>query len=90
MANTCSPLILPGDLEFDLTVNGVLPPVQNGVQPLYIQRPGSLLLEAATPAEMTEYLLSGEYDDRLAEMGDDADEEDDEAWTDDYQTSLIL
>lgn len=76
-----SPLILPGDLEFDLTLNGVLPPVQDGVQPLYVQRPGSLLVEAATPEEMTEYLLSGEYDERLEEM-DDWEEEEDE-WIED-------
>lgn len=90
MINPLSPLILPGDVEFDLTLNGTLPPVQNGVQPLYIQRPGSLLMEPATPAEMTEYLMSGEYAERLAEMGDEDVFDEEEEWIDDYQTSLIL
>lgn len=72
--NLLSPLILPGDLEYELTLNGTLPPVQSGVQPLYVQRPGSLLMEPVTPQEMTEFLLSGEYEERLAEMDDDDDE----------------
>lgn len=75
MDTSRSPLILPGDVEYECTLNGTLPPVQEGIQPLYIQRPGSLLLEVATPEEMTEYLLSGEYDERLDEMPDDDDEE---------------
>lgn len=70
-----SPLILPGDVEFDCTLNGLLPPVDQGVQPLYVQRPGSLLLEPATAEEMTEFLLGGEYDDRLDEMEEDEEEE---------------
>jgi len=69
-----SPLILPGDVEFECTLNGTLPPVQDGIQPLYIQRPGSLLLEVATPEEMTEFLLSGEYDERLIEMDEGEDD----------------
>ena len=82
MDTSRSPLILPGDVEFECTLNGTLPPVQDGIQPLYIQRPGSLLLEVATPEEMTEYLLSGEYDERLDEMPDDWDEDE---WIDDSQ-----
>lgn len=77
-----SPLILPGDLEYTLTLNGALPPVQGGVQPLYIQRPGSPLVELATPEQMREYLFSGEYDERLNEM--DQDVENDE-WIEDSQ-----
>ncbi len=84
MINPLSPLILPGDVEFDLTLNGTLPPVQDGVQPLYIQRPGSLLMEPATPQEMTEFLLSGEYDERLAEMGDEDAEWEDDEWIDGF------
>lgn len=90
MSTPLSPLILPGDVEFELTLNGTLPPVQNGVQPLYIQRPGSLLMEPATPAEMTEYLCSGEYDERLAEMGGEDDEWEEEEWIADSQTLLTL
>lgn len=86
--NKLSPLILPGDIEFNWTLNGYLPPVQNGVQPLYVQRPGSLIMEPATPEEMTEYLLSGEYDERLAEMGDEDEDywEDEDEWIDFSQT----
>jgi hypothetical protein len=69
-----SPLILPGDIEFECTVNSILPPTQQG-DAVFIQRPGSLLLEAVSPEEAHEYLGSGEYDERLLEMGDDFDPE---------------
>lgn len=64
-----SPLILPGDVEFDCTLNQIRPPTQRG-DAVFIQRPGSLLLEAVSPEEAQEYLCSGEYDDRLLEMDD--------------------
>ncbi len=67
--NGGSPLILPGDVEFECTVNGLLPPTQRG-DAVFIQRPGSLLLEAVSPEEAQEYLCSGEYDERLLEMDD--------------------
>lgn len=90
MDTSLSPLILPGDLEYELTLNGTLPPVQSGVQPLFIQRPGSPLLEVATPEEVAEYLQSGEYDERLGEIPDedDDDEDDEEAWN--PESCLIL
>jgi hypothetical protein len=87
MNTLTSPLILPGDAEYHLTLNGMLPPVDRDRQPLFIQRPGSCLLEPATPEEMTEYLLSGEYDERLTEIDDDWDDWEDEEWNPDF--SLI-
>lgn len=65
-----SKLILPGTQEFEDFLSGeVLPPTQRG-DSVFIQRPGSLLLEAVSPEEAQEYLCSGEYDERLAEMDD--------------------
>lgn len=69
MTNGGSPLILPGDIEFECTVNSILPPSERK-DVVYIQRPGSLLLEAVPPEEVYEYLGSGEYDERIAEMDD--------------------
>ena len=74
------PLVLPGDPAFEATLSGALPPVNEGMQPLYIQRPGSLLLEPVTPEEMTEFYLSGEYDERLEEMGEYDEGDDWEEW----------
>jgi hypothetical protein len=64
-----SPLILPGDVEFECIINDILPPTQRGDE-VFIQRPGSLLLEAVSPEDAHEYLCSGEYDERLLEMDD--------------------
>lgn len=74
--NGGSPLILPGDLEFDLTLNGTLPPTQRQ-DAVFIQRPGSLLLEPVSQDEAHEYLYSGEYDERLLEMDDCLPDDDD-------------
>jgi hypothetical protein len=70
-----SPLVLPGDPEFEWTLNTVLPATPPGVEVVYIQRPGSLVLEAVPPSEAYEYCMSGEYDERMAEIPDDEEEE---------------
>lgn len=62
-------LILPGDFNFDLTLGLVRPPAP--VDSVFIVRPGSLIMEPVSPVEADEYLLSGEYDDRLLELEDD-------------------
>ncbi|MBL1179448.1 hypothetical protein [Pantanalinema sp. GBBB05] len=67
-------LILPGDPEFYQTLGTTLPPA--APDQVFIVRAGSLILEPASPDEVDDYLQSGEYDQRLAEMGDD----DSEAW----------
>jgi hypothetical protein len=41
---------------------------------VFIVRAGSLILEPATPEEVDEYLLGGEYDQRLDEMDTDEQE----------------
>ncbi len=64
-----SPLILPGDADWEWSLNSLRPPTQRG-DAVFIQRPGSLLLEAVSPEEAQEYLCSGEYDERLTEMDD--------------------
>jgi hypothetical protein len=56
-------IILPGDPDFNIAT----PPPTDGDR-LFVVRPGSLLMEAVSSAEMDEYLLSGEYDDRISEM----------------------
>jgi hypothetical protein len=65
-----SPLILPGDPEFAITLGTALPPATPDA--VFIVRPGSLLMEPVSADEATEYLNSGEYDDRLLELDDDA------------------
>lgn len=64
-------LLLPGDPEFERTLGTVLPPAAPGQ--VFIVRAGSSILEPATPDEVDEYLLGGEYDERLEELGDDAE-----------------
>lgn len=73
-----SPLILPGDPEFEWTLGTYLPATTAGQEVAYIQRPGSSILEPVSPAEAYEYCMSGEYDDRMAEIPED---EDDEEWS---------
>lgn len=62
-------LILPGDPEFHLTLGTVTPPA--APDQVFIVRSGSLIMEPATPEEVDEYLQSGEYDQRLVEMGEE-------------------
>lgn len=68
-------LILPGDPEFSLTLGVTLPPAAPDA--VFVVRSGSLILEPVAPAEATEYLNSGEYDERMDEI-----EDEDEAWDD--------
>lgn len=65
-----SNLILPGDVEFDLTLGMALPPSPLSNEVVFIARSGSGILEPATPEQAREYLMGGEYDERLAEIDD--------------------
>lgn len=80
MPDTSSPLILPGDPEFDWTLATSLPPDWRAVADrigeycTFVASVGSGgVLRPATPQELDEYLWGGEYDERLLEI----DEEDD-------------
>lgn len=72
-----SPIILPGDPEFDWTLMCNLPPNWRqvassiGQQCAFICSSESGLLRPATNEELTEYLYGGEYDDRQAQIGND-------------------
>lgn len=72
-------LILPGHPLFDLTL-GFAPPnwesvaAATGGEMALIARSDSGLLEAVPWAEAEEYLEGGEYDQRLASIGEDDDE----------------
>lgn len=63
--NQFSKLLLPGDPGFNETLASPPPGIQNTN---YVVRPGSMLMEAVTEAELREYLLSGEYADRTGEI----------------------
>lgn len=65
-------LILPGDPLFDLTLGTVTPPANPGSA--FIVRPGSLVMVPASESEVYEFLNSGEYDERMAEIEDDEPE----------------
>ena len=67
MTDPASRLILPGDPAFHWTLGTALPPTQQQ-DAVFVQRPGSLLLEPINPDDLDDYLLSGEYDERQAEM----------------------
>lgn len=74
-----SPLILPGDPDFDATL-AIPPPTWRAVasrspQFAFVARAGSGLLEPVTMAELEDYLEGGEYDERLIEIGEETDEE---------------
>lgn len=63
-----SPLLLPGEPGFVEIL--ATPPPDPGKQYAYIVRPGSGgIPELATVGELDEYLNSGEYDERLDEIG---------------------
>lgn len=74
MSNKEPELILPGDPRFEATLAGTLPPVHANSDRIFVQRPGSLLLEAVSQSEAEEFCWGGEYDERLAEI-EDQDEE---------------
>lgn len=72
-------LILPGDPEFDFTLATAIPPgwrnvaEQIGQQVAFVAQVGSGLLRPATPDELDEYLMGGEYDERMEALGDTDD-----------------
>lgn len=68
-------LYLPGDAEYEWTLGNRLPPCPLTDNQVFIARAGSGLLEPANPEQMQEYLMGGEYDDRLAEIPIDEEEE---------------
>lgn len=76
-----SPLILPGDPDFNITLGAAMPPGWQSVQAAtngdfgFIVRPGSLLMEPVTGEELDEYLEGGEYDERLIELGETEEDE---------------
>jgi hypothetical protein len=76
-----SPLILPGDPEFNFTLSTALPPdwiaaaERIGQQCVFVCEPGSGLMRPASNEELTEYLYGGEYDERLEEL--QSEQEDD-------------
>lgn len=69
-----SALILPGDPEFDWTLGTLPPPAP--AESVFVVRAGGSLLEPLSPNEVQAYLVGGEYDQRMAELGLDGDDED--------------
>lgn len=72
-----SPLILPGDPEFEATLGTHLPP---GWQVVADQLSGEFafvadaetgILRPCSPQELEEYMHGGEYEARLEAMGDE-------------------
>lgn len=76
-----SNLILPGDKLFDFTLATAKPPNwkqyadRQGESVAFVVEPGSGIMRPATWNEMQEYLQSGEYDERLEEIGESEDGE---------------
>lgn len=76
-----SDLILPGCPEFNLALGSFPPGWQRERDRLsgefaFVVRPGVGIWEPVGPDALDEYLLGGEYDERLEEIGDDlADDE---------------
>lgn len=61
-------LLLPGSPEYNRLL--AVPPPNRGER-FYVVRPGgSGLMESVSDSELDEYLNSGEYDERLDEIGD--------------------
>ncbi|MDG2614707.1 hypothetical protein P7L53_00480 [Thermoleptolyngbya sichuanensis XZ-Cy5] len=77
MPDTSSPIILPGDPEFDWTLATAFPPDWRAVADrigdycTFVASPGSGLLRPATPGELEDYLWGGEYDERMMELDDE-------------------
>lgn len=62
-------LALPGTPEYNRFL--AVPPPNQGER-FYVVRPGSAgIMEAVSDDELDEYLLSGEYDERLDEIAND-------------------
>lgn len=77
-----SPLILPGDPEFNLAL-GAMPPnwqqareSSDGQFALVVRAGSAGLLEPISGAELEEYLEGGEWDEVLDQQGDGDDGED--------------
>ena len=68
-------LILPGDPLFDLTL-ATPPPdwgqvaAKDGNTYAFVAELGSGLMRPVTQSELVDYLEGGEYDDRMAEIGE--------------------
>lgn len=80
-------LILPGDPLFDWTLACSLPPNWRQVSDYlgdacaFVATAGSGVLRPCSSYETTDYLYGGEYDDRLIELDDYYDyDEDDPCW----------
>ena len=75
-----SGLILPGNPLFDLTL-ATPPPswgqvaARDGNTYAFVAELGSGLMRPVTQAELTAYLEGGEYDDRMAEIGETEEHE---------------
>lgn len=67
-----SPLILPGDPDFHFLLGSTPPPAPQGQA--FVVRPGSVIMEPVSDREFDEYVNSGEYDDRLAEIEDEEED----------------
>lgn len=59
-------IMLPTDPEFNRIL--ATPPPDPGQEYSYIVRPGAAIQERVTIEQLDEYLLSGEYDERLQEI----------------------
>lgn len=76
-----SPLILPGDPEFDYTLSTALPPDWQVLASNYggdygfVADVESGLLRIENTSGIREYVEGGEYDDRLAFIDEDEDED---------------
>lgn len=70
-----SGIILPGDPLFDLTLSSSPPPgwtqtaAMTGEQCAFVVRLDSGLMEPVAPSELEEYLLGGEYQERIESIG---------------------
>lgn len=69
-------LILPGDPEFDFTLATAIPPnwlqvaEAIGQQVALVAEVGSGLLRPASADELDDYLMGGEYDERMEALED--------------------
>lgn len=59
-------IMLPADPGFNQIL--ATPPPDPGREYAYVVRPGAAIMERATLEQLDEYLLSGEYDERLEEI----------------------
>lgn len=69
MENTNSLLILPGNPLFDFILNTCPPPGRQADQFYFVVDAQTGFIRNANQQEVDEYVQSGEYDDRLLEIG---------------------